>query len=236
MNIEDYYTEEGEFIFFDRPQSSAFAKNFAGDFNPIHNIDARRFCVPGDLLFSVILHKYGLAEFMRFRFINMVDSHVRLGSSVSDGQITMCDTSGKEFMVVERSGQETRNVEITRLLVAAYVQFSGQTFPYLLVDLMRRTGLMINRARPLVFYKSMELKLDTLDVSDIRLQFVDSTMEPDGKKADVSLNFTILDGEKPIGNGAKKMVLGGLREFSQEEVSLLVSDYQEIKNTHVKAE
>ncbi len=236
MNIDDFYFEENGFIFFDRPRSSLFAKNVAGDFNPIHDIDARRFCVPGDLLFSVVLHQYGLANSMSFQFLNMVDSDVRLKQALSDRQITLSDGAGKDYMVVDRNGSVTESAAVITSLVSAYVQFSGQTFPYLLVDLMENTGLMINRTRPLVFYRSMELQVDRLDASDIRLEFTGSTMQPEGKKADVSLNFDIVDGAETIGTGSKKMVLGGLREYHQPDIDVLVSDYQEIKNSYVAAQ
>ncbi len=32
------------------------------DFNPIHDEDNKRFCVPGDLLFSVLLANVGLSQ------------------------------------------------------------------------------------------------------------------------------------------------------------------------------
>ena len=53
-------------------QGSHFAKDVAGDFNPIHNTDAKRFCVPGDLLFAITLLRYGLRSKMDFRFLEML--------------------------------------------------------------------------------------------------------------------------------------------------------------------
>ena len=78
MNIEEYYQTEGSMLSFTRQQASDFAKNVAGDFNPIHDIDSKRFCVPGDLLFSVIIHHYGLRQNMIFNFSGMVGDHVKL--------------------------------------------------------------------------------------------------------------------------------------------------------------
>ena len=40
-------------------QGSRFAKEVAGDFNPIHDHDSKRFCVPGDLLFAIALSDFG---------------------------------------------------------------------------------------------------------------------------------------------------------------------------------
>jgi len=61
MNLEKYYTLSGSRLSFSRQQASEFAKSVAGDFNPIHNVDSLRFCVPGDLLFSVIIHPLRIA-------------------------------------------------------------------------------------------------------------------------------------------------------------------------------
>ena len=60
MNLEKYYNLEGSKLSFTRQQASDFAKSVAGDFNSIHDVESKRFCVPGDLLFSVIIHHYGL--------------------------------------------------------------------------------------------------------------------------------------------------------------------------------
>ena len=57
MNLEKYYTLDGSRLSFTRQQASDFAKSVAGDFNPIHDIDSKRFCVPGDLLLDVLTRK-----------------------------------------------------------------------------------------------------------------------------------------------------------------------------------
>ena len=66
MFLNDYFTESNDDIVISAQQASRFAKEVAGDFNPIHNLDAKRFCVPGDLLFSLVLAKYGLSQHMEF--------------------------------------------------------------------------------------------------------------------------------------------------------------------------
>ena len=49
-----YQESEGK-VSVTREQASRFAKSIADDCNPLHDIDAKRFCVPGDLLFSMVL-------------------------------------------------------------------------------------------------------------------------------------------------------------------------------------
>ena len=48
----------------------------------------------------------------------------------------------------------------------------------------------------------------------------------DGKRGNVSLQFSINDGEKPVGHGEKKLVLSGLREFDQLAMDQLILDYE----------
>ena len=57
MLIDRYFSEPNGNVCFTREQGSNFAKQIADDFNPLHDIDAKRFCIPGDLLFSIILSK-----------------------------------------------------------------------------------------------------------------------------------------------------------------------------------
>ena len=83
MKLRDYYSENDGFIQFSREQASRFAKNVAGDFNPIHDPDSKRFCVPGDLLFACSLANFGLSEKMHVRFSGMVGAGSLISSSAS---------------------------------------------------------------------------------------------------------------------------------------------------------
>ena len=55
MNMDKYYHLENSNLSFTRQQGSDFAKLVAHDFNPIHDPESKRFCVPGDLLFAVMI-------------------------------------------------------------------------------------------------------------------------------------------------------------------------------------
>ena len=57
MQLNQYFSETDNSFEFTRQQASDFAKKVAGDFNPIHDVISKRFCVPGDLLFAVLLSK-----------------------------------------------------------------------------------------------------------------------------------------------------------------------------------
>ena len=108
----------------------------------------------------------------------------------------------------------------------SYVEFSGHSFPYILVPLMQQHQVMINAARPLVMYQSMSLSLDQLDISSPEVKFLDAQMEVDGKRGNVTLQFSINDGGKAIGHGEKKLVLSGLREYDQQVMDQLILDYE----------
>ena len=51
-------------------------------------------------------------------------------------------------------------------------------------------------------------------------------MQVDGKRGNVSLQFSINAGEKAVGRGEKKLVLSGLREYDQQAMDQLILDYE----------
>lgn len=231
MQLEDYYFNEGNRIRFTRQQASDFAKGVAGDFNPIHNVDAKRFCVPGDLLFSVALQRYGLSEKMRVVFSGMVGDGVTLEfPDTAEPAVSVCDSHGKTCLSLQRSGAVTTDPGIVCGIIHCYVQFSGQAFPHILVPLMAGHGLMVNPERPLIIYESMSIELDRLSFETPRLELTDSRLDIQGKRGDAHLVFAVKSGDEVIGHGAKSMVLSGLRPFVTDEIETLVNDYMMRKN------
>lgn len=233
MQIDRYFEVSDQQLIFTRRQSSDFAKQVAGDFNPLHDVDSRRFCVPGDLLFAIFLSRHGVFETMSFDFLAMVDASSPLIETRHDGRMLLNDDKDRHFLSVSLDGKHSQSLPLIKELTKAYVQFSGQTFPYLLVGLMKKNNVMINPVRPLVIYKSMELSLETLAIKDISLKFTEAALNRDGKKADVELNFDIYAADDVVGWGQKRMVLGGLRAFDEREMSILVEEYEEIKKQYV---
>src|SRR5690606_24747349 len=113
MFLDRFYSVQDGRILITAPQASHFAKEVAGDFNPIHDPDARRFCVPGDLLFAVVLARFGLSSNMTFRFRNLLGAEVPLEFRESDnGTIEVCDEAGKVYLEVSRSGELTRDEKV----------------------------------------------------------------------------------------------------------------------------
>ncbi|MEO1880948.1 MAG: DUF3581 family protein, partial [Methylococcales bacterium] len=70
--LKEFYSGPDDCVAITAEQGSLFAKEVAGDFNPIHDVDSKRFCVPGDLLFAIVLEKYGLSKTMNFTFTGML--------------------------------------------------------------------------------------------------------------------------------------------------------------------
>lgn len=232
MNITDYFSLKGQDLTFTRQQGSDFAKKVANDFNPIHDVDHKRFCVPGDLLFSVMLHHYGLRKKMDFTFSGMVDDSKTIILPECDStELALKDAKDKTYLSIKCEGESTQNAALIALLSERYVQFSGQAFPHILVPLMRDNNVMINPDRPLVMYQSMCLSLDTLDFDEVTLEPASSELQVDGKRGNVSLNYVIKSGDKIIGKGQKKMLLSGLREYDNAKMDEVVAYYDERKNT-----
>ena len=234
MNITNYFCKQQDRVSFTRQQASSFAKGVAGDFNPIHDVDNRRFCVPGDLLFSVFLYHYGIHQKMKFEFSGMVVDTTELvfPESIS-ASFSLTGQDDKAYMNIETSGELASHGEFISALSEQYVQFSGQTFPHILVPLMEQEGVMINPARPLVIYKNMEIHLDKLAGENIELKLRNSLMDKNGKKAEVRLEFTILADGEEIGHGAKNLLLSGLKDYNQSELDTVVQSYAQWKNDYL---
>jgi len=232
MNITDYFTLDGHKLAFTREQGSDFAKKVANDFNPIHDVDHKRFCVPGDLLFSVIIHHYGLRQNMNFTFSGMVDETKTIFLPDCDAnELDLKDANDKTYLSIKCAGEATQNAALIKALSESYVQFSGRAFPHILVPLMRDNNVMINPDRPLVMYQSMCLSLDTLEIDSVSLEVASSELAVNGKRGEATLNYIIKSGESTIGKGQKKMLLSGLREYDEAKMDEVVAYYDERRKT-----
>lgn len=230
MLIEQYCAIDSDKISFSRQQGSDFAKQVADDFNPLHNIDAKRFCVPGDLLFSVIIAKAGLHKEMSFNFSGMVNDGVALHFPTEiNNCFDVVDDENKTYLTVEAEGEKTLCPALINALTKAYVDFSGHTFPGILVKLMAENNVMINPARPMVMYQCMKINLDRLDISTLSLQLAQTSLSIDGKRGDAWLDFDLISEGEVVGHGKKHMLLSGLREYCQSNIDAMVAQYTQSK-------
>jgi len=213
-------------------QASGFAKQVAGDFNPIHDPDSRRFCVPGDLLFAIALDKYGLNSSMAFQFLSLVCADSVLNYPVaSQGQdLEVINEKGKSVLGLQYSGQSTSDGDKLEQVLRQYVQFSGQNFPHILVPLMEQHNVMINPKRPLVIYESMSFEFTSLDFKELTIMLGETSLKVDGKRGDATLNFTFTGDGEVIGSGSKALVLSGLREYDKPAVEKMCADYEASKS------
>lgn len=234
MRLEEYYSEHNGQIRFSRQQASRFAKQVAGDFNPIHDPNAKRFCVPGDLLFAVVVSEYGLSQSTRLVFTELVGDGVAL--SLPDpvsGQLDIAGNDGKKYLGLYREGDTSNDQKLIRDLTLSYVRFSGQTFPHILVPLMAEKQVMINPDRPLVIYESMAIELQRLDLAEPQPELTASSLEVNGKRGRVHLKFALKSSQDIVGSGEKNMILSGLRPFDAERVRALVEDYDRRKRAYL---
>ncbi len=233
MFIENYCPISADRISFTRQQGSNFAKQVADDFNPLHNIDAKRFCVPGDLLFSIIIAKSGLHRNMTFDFSGMVSDNVNLTfpQQINDS-FDIKDDKDKTCLSVHVSGDKTHDAVLINALTKAYVDFSGHTFPDILVKLMSENSVMINPARPMVMYQSMSIDLHTLDAKSVTLKLAKTSLSIDGKRGDAWLEFDLLSNGEVIGHGKKHMLLSGLRSYEQDSIDTMINQYRESKMSY----
>ncbi len=230
MFIEKYCPITNDQISFTRQQGSDFAKQVADDFNPLHDIEAKRFCVPGDLLFSVIIAKSGLYQKMTFDFSGMVNDGVTLTfpNQLND-TLDIVDDNNKTYLTVNASGEKTHCPALINALTKAYVDFSGHTFPDILVKLMADNTVMINPARPMVMYQSMSIDLIKLDVKTLELKLAKTSLTIDGKRGDACLEFDLISEDQLVGHGKKHMLLSGLRVYEQHSIDAMVEQYRQSK-------
>ena len=233
MFLDNYFNNNDGSVTVSPQQASNFAKNVAGDINPIHDEDAKRFCVPGDLLFALVLNNYGLSQTMNFTFSGMVGSGVELVFPDTDNNsLTISDSNGKDYLSIERNGETSTDPELIQNLSRHYVEFSGQTFPHILVPLMSEHNVMINPARPLVIYENMAINMNRLDIKNPTLELANSILDVNGKRGSVRLGFNLLSDGEIVGTGKKEMVLSGLREFDQASIDELVDNYATRKESY----
>ncbi|HKJ94601.1 MAG TPA: DUF3581 family protein, partial [Gammaproteobacteria bacterium] len=181
MFLDEYHQISDGEIRITPTQASRFAREIAGDYNPIHDPDARRFCVPGDLLFALILHYCGLHERMTFRFRDMLTGpNPLLLPDTDDATIRVADSQGRTYVEVERGGAVIRDPERIAAFTRHYVSFSGRNFPHFLHPLLAREGVMFNPDRPLVIYDSMGFELSDPGRADPFMELSDSRLDVAG--------------------------------------------------------
>ncbi len=234
MLLDKYYSSVNNKIYFSREQASNFAKQVAGDFNPIHNQDAKRFCVPGDLIFALVLAKHGLCQHMEFTFSGMVGEDMQLAiEEPLPGILSIRDENSKECLGIKYSGDKTTDQALIANLTLRYVGFSGHTFPHILVPLMEKEQVMINPERPMVIYQSMIIDLNRLDFSAPELELSNSQLEIKGKRGHVRFDFQFRSAGKIVGRGEKNMILSGLRDYDQAKIDQMVAGYNQHKHEYL---
>jgi len=234
MFLRNYYCIHDDNVSIAAEQASMFAKEVAHDFNPLHDVDAKRFCVPGDLLFSLALKKYGLSQNMHFIFSGMVGHDVLLNFPDTDAeQIDVNDNQGKTYLQVERSGSLSRDSALIESFTRDYVAFSGQNFPYVLVPLLAKENVMFNINRPLVIYESMTLSFHHLDFRQASVEMLEPKMEVNGKRASAFLHFQIKAGEDVVGTGFKKLAISVLNSYEAEPMQAFIDEYLARKNSYL---
>ena len=231
-NCHDKNQDNNSAISISAEQACCFAKQIAGDFNPIHDADSKRFCVPGDLLFAIALKRYGLHSSMQFSFLEMLGADVPIiysdnNEASSDDKIhqDVSTEKGKKILTLEMAGDKSSNSDTIEKLTKSYVRFSGQNFPHILVPLMKEQGVMINPARPLIIYKSMSFDLDDVQAEDITLRLDESSLHVEGKRGNGIFSFSLMSADKVVGKGQKNLILSGLRPFDEAVMTQLTDDF-----------
>lgn len=229
--LSPYFQQHADYVSISREQGCRFAKCVADDYNPLHDKDAKKFCAPGDLLFSLVLDRYGISERMEFTFAGMVDENTKLSFPEEPGEEFDVTNADKVILKVKREGKTSQCPTLTNSLIKNYVEFSGAAFPHVIIPLMGKQSVMINPARPMIIYESMIINLENIDIKAPTLEFAEPSFEYTGKRGKITLRFNLLENGEKVGFGEKHMVVSGIREYCQDTVDDLIAFYNERKAT-----
>lgn len=237
MFLSSFYQESSDqsFIQVSAEQGSRFAKEVAGDFNPLHDQESKRFVVPGDLLFSLVLAKFGIFESMQFKYQGMVAADAQLHFVMDGGEFKVVDQNDKVFLSGKAEGSVNQVEDLIAGFCQEYVAFSGVSFPHILVPQMQDKDAMINPKRPMVIYESMAFhfneSLNNLQKAP-ELRQSKTEFEVDGKRGKMHIHFDILVEDCKVGEGSKTMTLSGLRPYDSAEMDALVAQYAQAKESY----
>jgi len=230
MFLDEFHSTAADAFCITAAQASQFARQIAGDYNPIHDPSARRFCVPGDLLFALVLSRYGLSQHMTFHFCGMVGDSVALHFVEDDaGTVSVVDQAGKQYLNVKRSGWTIRDPATVETFTRRYVAFSGRNFPHYLKPMLEEKGVMFNPQRPLVIYDSMGFSLKDHDPCDLDLDFAGANLDVKGKRGEAHLEFRMSCNGHDLGSGSKKLVISGLQDYDAEKMDTFVTNFARLK-------
>lgn len=229
MFLQQFVNQQDGKIQFSRQQACRFAKEVATDFNPIHDANSKRFCVPGDLLFAYLVSQHGLASELECTFSGMVGSDLALKVVQQDNDLLLSDDASKHYVTLQRQGALWMDKAYIEALVKDYVRFSGQNFPHILQPLMKAHQVMINPQRPLVIYERMSLKFDEFCDEPPKLALAQCTLTVEGKRGFALLGFDLLLHGKRVGGGAKRMILSNLQPYDEAVMQQMVTYYNELK-------
>lgn len=231
--LDAFYTQRDGHIEVTASQASRFAKEVAGDFNPIHDPDSRRFCVPGDLLFSLVLEKVGLYPRMSFKFSSMVGGNAQLLIQQDEpGKARVMEVGGKCVLEASFAGPATQDKVLVEAFARQYVAFSGLNFPHYMKPLFERHGVMFHPQRPLVIYDSMDFELDTLDVDLPVLEHAGSEMKVDGRRAEMILRFQLTNEQRQVGTGSKHLLISGMRPYDAQVMDEVITIFNQLKEDY----
>ncbi|GHA13150.1 hypothetical protein GCM10008090_23590 [Arenicella chitinivorans] len=209
-------------------QGSQFAKQVAGDYNPIHDPESSRFCVPGDLLFALALSRYGARQSMQFQFLELIAGDSVLTFPVlgdDGGAVDIVNDRNKPVMAMQAGGDVIRDTDKIEAIVQEYVAFSGHNFPHILLPLIQQHNVMVNPKRPLVIYERMAFELAHTNFQTLTLELTNSQLDIEGKRGRATLEFEFKDKDKVIGAGSKALLLSGLRPYDADVMNKVRDDY-----------
>nr|WP_330217992.1 DUF3581 family protein [Marinobacter similis] len=69
----------------------------------------------------------------------------------------------------------------------------------------------------------------SLDASEPELELHDAQLAANGKRGNVTLEYRLLSDHKPVGQVAKRLVLGGLRPYCPDAMAGVLEEFYRLK-------
>lgn len=221
---------------------SAYARNVAKDFNPIHSHLAKKYCVPGDLIFALITEMHGAHNYMRVDFLNRVGAECKLFFDTKRIALALLDVDKKLYAELATAGDKSVCPKRLKTVSNVVVSCTSGYFPYKLIDNLREENVMLSIRRSMVMLKSIEVELRNIhSASSLVAKYQSSGLELSGKRGEVKVYFQLFDDDGiSVGFVTKTVLIIGIEKFNDKASKQYLDDYEGIvqsprKNTQFEA-
>lgn len=213
----------------------AYARNVVKDFNPIHNHLAKNYCVPGDLIFALMVERGGVHGSMRMDFLNRVGKDSEYIFVSGKAGMALLDRGNKVQAQLIGSGDASVCVKCISAVSDAVLSCTSSYFPYKMMRSLRAENLMLSGCRSLVILKSIEVNVSDLHfASDLTAVFCSSSLRHSGRRGTIDAHFQLVGGNgQVLGQVIKTALIIGIERFNGKRSAQYLENYESLVRMQV---